>query len=116
MGIMNFFRSLILFFLCSFFSFSQENSKKINKEYTIEIIKHKVKRKQTLYTISKLYNVQIDDIIKYNNQIKGFNISRKMELSITIKKDIISKKEFSKIIIDSLQSDFKELKDFKLIY
>jgi|TARA_B110000503_G_scaffold112421_1_gene168551 hypothetical protein len=114
MGIMNFFRSLILFFLCSFFSFSQENSKKINKEYTIEIIKHKVKRKQTLYTISKLYNVQIDDIIKYNNQIKGFNISRKMELSIPIKKDIISKKEFSKIIIDSLQSDFKELKDFKI--
>ena len=114
MGIMNFFRSLILFFLCSFFSYSQGNSEKIMNEYTIEIIKHKVKRKQTLYTISKLYNVQIDDIIKYNNQIKGFKISRKMELNIPIKKDIIPKKEFLKPVIDSLQRNSKQLKDLKI--
>ena len=74
MGIMNFFKSLVLFFLFSFLSFSQENSDEINEEYTVEFVKHKVKRKQTLYTISKLYNVSIDDIIKYNSQIEGFNL------------------------------------------
>jgi hypothetical protein len=114
MGIMNFFKSLVLFFLFSFLSFSQENSQEINKEYTVEIIKHKVKRKQTLYTISKLYNVSIDDIIKYNNQIEGFKISRKMELNIPIKTNIIVKNEFLKIIKDSVQVDFKEIKDSKI--
>ena len=114
MGIMNFFKSLVLFFLFSFLSFSQENSDEINEEYTVEFVKHKVKRKQTLYTISKLYNVSIDDIIKYNSQIEGFNLSRRMELNIPVKKTLIIKNEFLKIIKDSILIDSKIIRDINL--
>ena len=114
MGIMKFFKILILFFLFSFLSHSQENSKDIDKGYITEIIKHKVKRKQTLYTISKLYNVSIDDIKKYNTQIQGLNISRKMELNIPIKRKLVLKNDIFQINKDSIKSEIKEGKDFKI--
>ncbi|HIF84625.1 MAG TPA: LysM peptidoglycan-binding domain-containing protein [Flavobacteriaceae bacterium] len=114
MGIMKFFKILILFFLFSFLSYSQENSKDIDKGYITEIIKHKVKRKQTLYTISKLYNVSIDDIKKYNTQIQGLNISRKMELNIPIKRKLVLKNDIFQINKDSIKSEIKEGKDFKI--
>ena len=114
MGIMKFFKILILFFLFSFLSYSQENTKDIDKRYITEIIKHKVKRKQTLYTISKLYNVSIDDIKKYNTQIQGLNISRKMELNIPIKRKLVLKNDIFQINKDSIKSEIKEGKDFKI--
>ena len=57
MGIMRHLRFFLLFFIISIFGFSQ-NTKSVNhSEINIEFIDHSVKRKQTLFTISNLYNV-----------------------------------------------------------
>ena len=72
----------ILFFMFSLLGFSQDSSQKLESNFNIEFVEHKVKRKQTLYTISKLYDVPINLIKKYNPLIKGDKISKKMVLKI----------------------------------
>ena len=82
MGIMRVYRFFFLFFLVSVLGFSQDANQNLESSLVIEFVEHKVKRKQTLYTISSLYNVPIDLIIKYNPSIKGDKISKKMVLKI----------------------------------
>jgi len=82
MGIMRVYRFFFLFFLVSVLGFSQDANQNLESSSVIEFVEHKVKRKQTLYTISSLYNVPIDLIIKYNPSIKGDKISKKMVLKI----------------------------------
>lgn len=43
---------------------------------------HKVKRKETLYTLSKKYNVSIEDIKKYNPQLYSQNLRRRDKIKI----------------------------------
>ena len=98
MGIMRHLRFFLLFFIISIFGFSQ-NTKSVNdSEINIEFIDHSVKRKQTLFTISNLYNVPIDLIKKYNPQIKGNKISKKMVLKIPFIKTIEPEKSIEEII------------------
>ena len=81
-------RLFLLFFIISIFGFSQ-NTKSVNdSDINIEFIDHSVKRKQTLFTISNLYNVPIDLIKKYNHQFKGNKIFKKMVLKIPFIKTI----------------------------
>ncbi len=82
MGIMRVIKFFILFFMFSLLGFSQDSSQKLESNFNIEFVEHKVKRKQTLYTISKLYDVPINLIKKYNPLIKGDKISKKMVLKI----------------------------------
>ena len=82
MGIMRVYRFFFLFFLVSVLGFSQDANQNLESSSVIEFVEHKVKRKQTLYTISSLYNVPIDLIKKYNPSIKGDKISKKMVLKI----------------------------------
>ncbi|MDB4024358.1 LysM peptidoglycan-binding domain-containing protein [Flavobacteriaceae bacterium] len=82
MGIMRVFRFFLLFFLVSLLGFSQDENQNLESSSVIEFIEHKVKRKQTLYTISNLYDVPISLIKQYNPSIKGDKISKKMVLKI----------------------------------
>ena len=82
MGIMRVSKIFFLFFLVSLLGFSQDENQNLESSLVIEFIEHKVKRKQTLYTISNLYNVPINLIKQYNPSIKGDKISKKMVLKI----------------------------------
>ena len=75
-------RIFFLFFLVSLLGFSQDENQNLESSLVIEFIEHKVKRKQTLYTISNLYDVPINLIKKYNPSLKGDKISKKMVLKI----------------------------------
>jgi len=68
--------------LVSLLGFSQDENQNLESSSVIEFIEHKVKRKQTLYTISNLYDVPINLIKQYNPSIKGDKISKKMVLKI----------------------------------
>jgi LysM repeat protein len=59
---------------------------KINesKNPIIEFKKHKVKRKETLFSISQKYQVSIDDIKKYNKQLYSKPLKKKDILMIPI--------------------------------
>src|SRR5690606_26241025 len=43
---------------------------------------HKVRRKETLYSIAKRYNIKEDDIKRYNRQLYSSQLQKKMELRI----------------------------------
>ena len=79
---MRVFRFFLLFFMCSLIGFSQDLNQNSESKFNVEFIEHKVKRKQTLYTISNLYDVPINLIKQYNPSIKGDKISKKMVLKI----------------------------------
>ncbi|MDC0593299.1 LysM peptidoglycan-binding domain-containing protein [Flavobacteriaceae bacterium] len=68
--------------MVSLLGFSQDENQNLESSSVIEFIEHKVKRKQTLYTISNLYDVPINLIKQYNPSIKGDKISKKMVLKI----------------------------------
>jgi LysM repeat protein len=62
-------------------------SKKNKSSGKIVVIKHTVKAKETLYAISKLYNVDVKDIIKLNpSALTSLTIGS--ELDIEVKKEI----------------------------
>ncbi len=50
----------------------------------IEIRKHRVKRKETLYSISQLYNVSIEDLKKYNKQLYSKGLKKRDILMIPV--------------------------------
>ncbi|MDG5492410.1 LysM peptidoglycan-binding domain-containing protein [Psychroserpens sp. SPM9] len=63
-------------------------------ETTKELIgyrKHKVKRKETLYSISKKYNVEIEDIKKHNTSLYAENLRKGDRIQIPKFKTIVSK-------------------------
>ncbi|WP_459212945.1 LysM peptidoglycan-binding domain-containing protein [Aquimarina rhabdastrellae] len=49
---------------------------------------HKVRRKETLFSISQLYNVSIDDIKKYNRELYSRKIRKREEIKIPIYKNV----------------------------
>ncbi len=96
MGITN--KIKILFFIFPLFIYTQENSDDKSNLKVVDTLMHKVERKQTLYSISNIYKISIDDIKKYNPQIKGSKLSRRMFLNIpVIRKIKQEKKKFSKV-------------------
>jgi len=105
---MNSIRFLLLFILIPIFGLSQNPN--IEIESDIKFIEHNVKRKQTLFTISNLYNVPIDLIKKYNPQIKGDKISKRMVLKIPF----ITNSDSEKIIKETLVKPVSKSKINKL--
>ena len=63
-----------LFFILGFISLSQTAPDRF--------IVHKVKKKETLYSLSKIYNVSIETIKEYNPLIDKIGLKRKMKLQI----------------------------------
>ena len=103
---------IILFILFPLIIYSQDINKNVSNSFVIDTIIHKVKRKQTLYSISKIYKISIQDIKSYNPKIEGNRLSRKMELIIPIKRNVkldpvlIEKKEDS---IDNLMPKIQNI-------
>ena len=62
MGMRNLLLFIIFIFICLISSGQSESSK---VEFD-SLINYEVKKKETLYSISNKFNLQIDDIIKYN--------------------------------------------------
>lgn len=63
-------------------------------EETKELIgykSHKVKRKETLYSLSKAYGIEIDDIKKHNTRLYSENLKKGDQIRIPQYKTIISK-------------------------
>ena len=50
-------------------------------ESSTQFVNHKVKKKETLYSLSKEYNVSVDDIKRYNKQL----YSKELQMGETIK-------------------------------
>ena len=110
MGIMKSLRFLLLFILIPIFGLSQNPNMQIESDINIKFIEHNVKRKQTLFTISNLYNVPIDLIKKYNPQIKGDKISKRMVLKIPF----ITNSDNEPIIKETLVKQVSKSKNNKL--
>ncbi|MFL2636552.1 MAG: LysM peptidoglycan-binding domain-containing protein [Flavobacteriaceae bacterium] len=109
MGIMRSKRFLLLFILIPIFGLSQNPDVEIESDINIKFIEHNVKRKQTLFTISNLYNVPIDLIKKYNPQIKGDKISKRMVLKIPF----ITRSDTEKVIKETLAKQVSKSKNKK---
>ena len=62
------------FLILGFLSFSQTTPDRF--------IVHKVKKKETLYSLSKTYNISIETIKEYNPLIDKIGLKRKMKLQI----------------------------------
>ena len=67
------------FLILGFLSFSQTTPDRF--------IVHKVKKKETLYSLSKIYNISIETIREYNPLIDKIGLKRKMKLQIPIFKN-----------------------------
>ena len=98
MGMMKSLRFLLLFILIPIFGLSQNPDIEIESGINVKFIEHNVKRKQTLFTISNLYNIPIDLIKKYNPQIKEDKITKRMVLKIPF----ITSTETKEIIKETL--------------
>jgi len=98
MGIMRVSKIFFLFFLVSLLGFSQDENQNLESSLVIEFIEHKVKRKQTLYTISNLYDVPINLIKKYNPSLKGDKISKKMVLKIPFITTVVLEESIKEIV------------------
>lgn len=62
-----------------------------------DFILHKIKRKETLYSISKLYNVDIKDILNANPGLGG-TLSKNDVIRIPVKKTVVAPEPENKII------------------
>lgn len=62
----------------------------LNKNQLARFDEHKVKRKETLYSISKKYNIEIDEIKKHNTFLYAQNLKRGDNLKIPIFKTVKS--------------------------
>ncbi|WP_053991815.1 LysM peptidoglycan-binding domain-containing protein [Mangrovimonas sp. TPBH4] len=56
---------------------------------------HRAKKKETLYSISKLYNVSVEDIKKYNTYLYANNLKKGDKIKIPRFKTVIAKAELS---------------------
>ncbi|MEZ4856672.1 MAG: LysM peptidoglycan-binding domain-containing protein [Gelidibacter sp.] len=68
-----------------------ENGESSTTKELIEYKTHKVKRKETLYSIAKAYNIEIEDIKKSNKQLYSENLKKGDKIRIPRYKTIISK-------------------------
>tara|TARA_A100001015_G_scaffold318272_1_gene437667 strand:- start:5221 stop:6627 length:1407 start_codon:yes stop_codon:yes gene_type:complete len=100
MGMKNIFLFKILI-LISFFCNSQDNIDKVKFD---SLINYQVQKKETLYSISKKFDIEIDDIIKYNPELKN-NKLRKREIIIVPLVKKLSSISFSKEIVKETEID-----------
>ena len=112
MGIIN--KIKIFFLLIPVFIFTKESNDIFLKTFVIDTLFHNVEKKQTLYSISKIYNVSVEDIKRYNSKIKGSRLSRKMILKIPIKKQVEPEIKFLEKSNDTLDFSVSNLNNIVL--
>lgn len=67
-----------------------KSSNDLNENQLARFEEHKAKRQETLYSISKKYNVEIDEIKKYNTFLYAQNLKRGDKLKIPVYKKVKS--------------------------
>lgn len=70
---------VVLFFIGIFFSlnlFGQETPERF--------ISHKVKKKETLYGLARIYNVNVDQILEFNPLVEKIGLKKRMQLKIPV--------------------------------
>jgi len=70
-------------------STTPENGKVVNKIFQ-RYLKHKTRRRETLFSISKKYNVAIEDIKKHNKFLYANNLRKGDRLQIPVYKKVIA--------------------------
>ena len=84
MGVKNIFSFFVLFF--SLFLCGQTIEE--NEIQYDSIVSHEVQKKETLFSISKIYGISVEDLLKANPNIKTDKLKRKSILNIPLKKVI----------------------------
>lgn len=88
---MRFFLIFLIFFVSSFTCVSSQEKNQLET-----FISHKVKKKETLYSISRLYDLNIDQVIEYNPIILKRGLRKRMILRIPVfKKEELILREIS---------------------
>jgi len=79
---------------------------------SVSIKVHRVKRKETLYSISQIYNVSVDDIKKYNKELYSRDLKKgeKIEIPVPIKKTTIPANETIEPTLSEHKVEPKETK------
>src|SRR5688572_3951951 len=77
------YRLVLALLFCSTLLFSQQRSSNVQniegKDYYI----HKIDKKQSLYAISKLYNVTLDELYKINPELKsGYKVGQEIRVPL----------------------------------
>ena len=98
-------KKLFLIFFPIYF-FAQIENENLPSSYKIDTLIHKVERKETLYSISKIYNVSIEDIRAYNPEIVGNKLKKKMKLNIPQKRKLISIIEKNEVFFETDDNDY----------
>ena len=110
MGMKTLFTYLLLF-LIPFISISQE---KISEVKFDSLISYEVKKKETLYSISKNFNVNINDIISYNPELLNNKLRKKSIIIIPLKKIIKANIGIKNINSLSKVDSTKQVNEFKI--
>jgi len=87
---------------------SETIKKKSVKSDSIRYIKHKVRKKETLYSISKMYNITSEDIMRANPLVKANGLKKGEIINIPVKEEKIEEElswEGNNSAIDTLVSD-----------
>ena len=100
MGMRNLLLFNIFIFICLISSGQSESSK---VEFD-SLINYEVKKKETLYSISNKFNLQIDDIIKYNPELNTEKLKKKAIIIIPLKKTL-RKIQNAKIVDKIISND-----------
>ena len=98
-------KKLFLIFFPIYF-FAQIENENLPSSYKIDTLIHKVERKETLYSISKIYNVSIEDIRAYNPEIVGNKLKKKMKLNIPQKRKLISIIDKNQVFFETDDNDY----------
>ncbi len=98
-------KKLFLIFFPIYF-FAQIENENLPSSYKIDTLIHKVERKETLYSISKIYNVSIEDIRAYNPEIVGNKLKKKMKLNIPQKRKLISIIDKNQVFFETDNNDY----------
>ncbi|MEE2605086.1 MAG: LysM domain-containing protein, partial [Bacteroidota bacterium] len=101
MGVKNIFSFFVLLF--SLFLCGQTIEE--NKIQYDSIVSHEVQKKETLFSISKIYGISVEDLLKANPNIKTDKLKRKSILNIPLKK----------VVKITPVNDFKEELDSVLV-
>jgi len=79
-------KNIISFFILLFSLFLNGQTIKENVIQYDSIISHEVQKKETLFSISKIYGISVEDLLEANPNIKIDKLKRKSILNIPLKK------------------------------
>ena len=114
MGMKNFLIIVIVLFTAIFSVKSQ--SSKIEFD---SLINYEVKKKETLFSISKKFKLEINDLLSFNTELKNNKLKKNSIIIIPLKKKIVESQNFEKLkIIDTIiLNELRVKKDYiKIAY